>query len=113
MRKPIMSRTMVVTQYVALCIDVQTEETFDNAGELPRTYKTPEKLLKAVKATVETDRVKVCFIKSSNVAKKLYAMPEQIFLDNAKEITGRSAAEVAVLFDADIEDVEPSTETAE
>ena len=112
MRKPIMSRTMTVTQFTALCIDVQSEETFENVGELPRTYKTPEKLLKAVKANVETDRVKVCYVKSSTVAKKLYAMPEETFLKNAKEITGRSAAEVAVLFGADIDDVE-APETAE
>ncbi len=112
MRKPIMSRTMTVTQYTALCIDVETEETFDNVGELPRTYKTPEKLMKAVKNAVETDRVKVCYVKSSTVAKKLYAMPEQTFLDNAKEITGRSAAEVAVLFGADVDDIE-APETAE
>ena len=112
MRKPIMSRTMTVTQYTALCIDVETEETFDNVGELPRTYKTPEKLMKAVKNAVETDRVKVCYVKSSAVAKKLYAMPEQTFLDNAKEITGRSAAEVAILFGADVDDIE-APETAE
>lgn len=109
MRKPMMTRTMTVTQYTALCIDIKSEETFDNAGELPRTYKTPEKLLKAVKANVETDDVKVCYVKSSNVAKKLYAMTEETFLANAVEITGRSAAETAKLFGADVEDVEEAT----
>lgn len=106
MRKAIISRTMIVTVVKALCVDVETEETFVNEQEIPRKYNDSKKLEKAVRNAIETDRVKVCYIQSAEPKKKLYAMTEQDFLNNAKEITGRSAAETAALFGADeIEEV--------
>lgn len=101
MRKAIISRTMLVTRVKAFCVDVETQETFTNEEELPRTFKDAKKLEKAVRSAVETDRVKVAYIISADVCKKLYAMTEDDFLHNAKEITGRSAAETAKLFGAD------------
>lgn len=101
MRKAIISRTMLVTAVKAFCVDVETQETFENEQEIPRTYKDPKKLEKAVRSAVETDRVKMAYIISAEPKKKLYAMTEEDFLTHSKEITGRSAAETAILFGAD------------
>lgn len=98
MRKPIISRTMKVTFVKAKCYDVESDEAFEYEDEIPRTYKDEKVLLKAVKSYVETDRVKVLKILETEARSHLYAMTERTFMNNATEITGRSAAETAALF---------------
>lgn len=106
MRKPIISRTMVTTEVTAKCVDVESEEVFENVQEIPRTYKDAKKLEKAVREAVETDRIKVVKILSAVEKKHLYAMSEQTFINNAQEISGYSAAETAKLFGTTPEELE-------
>lgn len=98
MRKPIISRTMEVTKVKSFCVDLDTQETFENDSELPRKYPTREKLEKALRKEIDTDKVRFCYIISSAVEKKLYAMTEQEFLNHAKVVNDRSAAALAELF---------------
>lgn len=106
MRKPIISRTMTTTLVKCKCIDVETDEQFENEQEIPRTYSDSKKLEKAVKEAVETDRVKVYKILETKECKRIYAMTEQQFINSAVEISGRSAAETAKLFGAKPEEIE-------
>ena len=98
MRKPIISRTMSVTNVKCFCVHLDTQETFEYDGQLPRTYSTREKLEKACRKVIDTDEVRMCFVMESSEEKILYAMTEQKFLENATRVTDRSAAGVAALF---------------
>lgn len=106
MRKPIVSRTMTNTVVKCKCIDVESEEVFEYEQEIPRTYADAKKLDKAVREAVETDRVKVIKILETQEVSRLYAMSEQTFINNAIEISGRSAAETAALFGAKPDEIE-------
>jgi len=109
MRKPIVSRSMKVTAIKVKCYDLEKDEPFDLEREIPRTYKDDASLLKAVKSYVENDTTKVLKILSAEQSTKLYAMSEQTFMENALEITGRSAAETAALFGTTPEELEVET----
>lgn len=98
MRKPIISRTMVVTKGKAFCVHLATQETFEYDFELPRTYPTAAKLEKALRKEIDTDECRFCYIIKSDTEKKLYAMTEQDFLKNAKQVTDRSAEALKALF---------------
>lgn len=98
MRKPIISRTMVVTNVKCFCVDLTSQETFEYTDTLPRSYSTREKLEKACRKIIDSDRVRFCYVMEANEEKRLYAMTEQKFLENATRVTDRSAAGVAALF---------------
>ncbi len=106
MRKPIISRNMTVTVCTVLCASKKDDTVFTKTVEVPRKHKKPEKLLKIVKSFVESEDndTVVCYIKSSEIKQKLYAMPEETFLRYATEIASRSADDVAILFQKGEED---------
>ena len=101
MRKPIISRTMTVTNVRALCVHLSTQETFEYTATLPRSYPTREKLEKAVRKLVDSDETRFCYVMEANEEKILYAMREEDFLANAKKVTDRSAAGISALFGED------------
>lgn len=98
MRKPIISRTMTVTNVKCFCVHLDTQETFEYTDTLPRSYATREKLEKACRKLIDTDEVRFCYLISSNEEKILYAMTEELFLKTATRVADRSAAGVAALF---------------
>lgn len=103
MRKPIISRTMIITKVKAFCVHLSTQETFEFDTQLPRSYPSREKLEKAVRKMVDTDEVRFCYIMEASEEKQLYAMTEADFLAHATRVNDRSAAGVAALFGADAE----------
>lgn len=98
MRKPIVSRTVEVTEILAKIADTRTGETHDENFIIARHFQDPRKLERYFRDYVETATRKVCFIISTKQTVKMFAMSENDFVNSATEITGRSAAETRILF---------------
>ena len=103
MRKPIISRTMTVTNVRCFCVHLDTQETFEYTATLPRSYATREKLEKAVRKLVDSEETRFCYVMEANEEKILYAMREEDFLSHATKVTDRSAAGIAALFGEEAE----------
>lgn len=83
-RKPMVTRTIITTKVIVLCLDVNSAEPFSETVTLPRTYKDEKKLLKSVEEVINTDTVKAVHIVSKKEIETLYGMTEQDFINNAK-----------------------------
>lgn len=83
-RKPMVTRTIITTKVIVLCLDVNSAEPFNETVTLPRTYKDEKKLLKSVEEVINTDIVKAVHIVSKKEIETLYGMTEQDFINNAK-----------------------------
>lgn len=82
-RKPMVTRTIIITKVNVLCLDLQSAEPFNKVVTLPRTYKDDKKLLKKVEEVVNTDAVKPVHIVDKEEIETLYGMSEQNFIDHA------------------------------
>ena len=82
-RKPMVTRTIVITKVNVLCLDIQSAEPFNKVVTLPRTYKDEKKLLKKVEEVVNTDDIKAVHIVDKEEVETLYGMTEQDFITNA------------------------------
>lgn len=83
-RKPMVTRTIITTKVIVLCLDVNSAEPFNETVTLPRTYKDDKKLLKSVEEVINTDSVKAVHIVDKKEIETLYGMTEQDFINNAK-----------------------------
>nr|DAJ97967.1 MAG TPA: hypothetical protein [Caudoviricetes sp.] len=83
-RKPMVTRTIITTKVIVLCLDVNSAEPFNETVTLPRTYKDDKKLLKSVEEVINTDTVKAVHIVDKKEIETLYGMTEQDFINNAK-----------------------------
>lgn len=86
------TRTIVATKAIVLCLNVQTGEPCNTLITVPRTYKDNEALLKKVKPLIETDSVKAVHIVSTEEIETLYGMTEQEFIQRAKVLPPRNSA---------------------
>lgn len=91
-RIPMVTRTIVATKTKVMCLDVEAGEPFIKVVDVPRTYKDNEALLKKVKPLIETDTVKAVHIVDTEEIETLYGMPEQEFIQYAKVLPPRNAA---------------------
>lgn len=83
-RKPMVTRTIITTKVIVLCLNVNSAEPFNETVTLPRTYKDDKKLLKSVEEVINTDTVKAVHIVDKKEIETLYGMTEQDFINNAK-----------------------------
>lgn len=90
-REPKVTRTIVTTKAVLMCVDTETAEVFNKEVVLPRTYASEEKLLKKAKAVVENDTTKVVSVVSKDEVSTLYGMSEQVFIEHAEVLPPREA----------------------
>lgn len=84
-RKPVISRTMLVTKAVVLCVDRKSEKTVNVSMLLPRTYKDEKNLLAAAEKHVSRNRIPVKVI-STETAVERFGMTEDVFLKYAKKL---------------------------
>lgn len=91
-REPMVTRTFKTTKVVALCMDVVNCEPVNKEATLPRTYADEKKLMKATKAAIETDEIKVVQIVSAEEIETLYGMKEQDFINSASILPPRTEA---------------------
>lgn len=78
------TRTIKTTNALIFVVNTETEETAFENVILPTVYKTQDKLLAAAKEMVETDVIRVGFVKGFSVEENLYSMPEAEFIRHAK-----------------------------
>lgn len=89
-RTPMVTRTIVTTKAVIMCLDVEAGEPFNKEVTLPRTYKDEKALLKKVKPLVETDTIKAVHVVDTEEVETLYGMTEQEFIENAQILPPRA-----------------------
>ncbi len=85
-RKPMVTRTIITTKVNVLCMDLEHTEPCNKCVILPRTYKTDEKLFKAVSEEVNNDKLKAVQIVDKEEVETLYGMSEQDFINNAVKL---------------------------
>lgn len=95
-RKPMVTRTIITTKVIVLCLDVNSAEPFNKTVTLPRTYKDDKKLLKTVEEVINTDTVKAVHIVDKKEIETLYGMTEQDFINNAKILDPATRKEAEV-----------------
>lgn len=95
-RKPMITRTIITTKVIVLCLDVNSAEPFNETVTLPRTYKDGKKLLKSVEEVINTDTVKAVHIVDKKEIETLYGMTEQDFINNAKILDPATRKEAEV-----------------
>lgn len=95
-RKPMVTRTIITTKVIVLCLDVNSAEPFNETVTLPRTYKDDKKLLKTVEEVINTDTVKAVHIVDKKEIETLYGMTEQDFINNAKILDPATRKEAEV-----------------
>lgn len=82
-RKRMVTRTILTTKVNVLCMDTQTCEACNKDVVLPRTFKDNDKVLKAVKAVVDTPTFKVVDVVDVETVETLYGMDEQKFINES------------------------------
>lgn len=90
-RIPQVTRTITTTKASVLCLDLETKQTVTISVTIPRTYKDEAAILKAVKATIETETLKAVHIVDTSVEETLYGMTEAEFIANATPLPARGS----------------------
>lgn len=97
MRKPLISRTMTISEVTAEVVDLITEDMFEIRDILPRTFNNEREAEKAIQARLPEGQ-KVVRIVKVDVIQALYAMSEQVFLDHAHRIEGYKVSQTGEVF---------------
>lgn len=93
-RKPMVTRTIITTKVIVLCLDINSAEPFNETVTLPRTYKDDKKLLKSAEEVINSDTVKAVHIVDKKEIETLYGMTEQDFINNARILDPATRKEV-------------------
>lgn len=88
-RTPMITRTLTATVCTVLCCDVEAGDTIIETVTVPRTYKTDEALMKALRPLIETEQIKPVHIQTKEVTETLYGMTEAEFMEHAKVLPPR------------------------
>lgn len=88
-RIPMVTRTIITTKANVLCLNIEQGEPFNKIVEVPRTYKSDEELLTAVKSVAETETEKCVHIVDKEEIETLYGMTEQEFIKYASVLPPR------------------------
>ena len=86
-REAMVTRTFKTSVATVLCLDVENAQPIVATAILPREYKDEKSLMKATKAALETETLKVVKVKGIEPKETLYGMPESEFIAHAKVIT--------------------------
>lgn len=81
-RLPVVSRTITTFKTTVICLDVTQDKPFEKTIYLSGRLKNTE-IKQAAEKKLNTESVKVAYIKSVEPETKLYAMTEQEFIDTA------------------------------
>lgn len=92
-RVPMVTRTIITTKVIVMCLDIERGEPFNKTVVVPRTYKDDEKLLKKVKEVLETETLKPVHIVDKEEIETLYGMKEQDFIEHAEVLPPRTSSE--------------------
>ena len=84
MRKSMVTRTIISTQVIALCVNPQTAETFEQEFTLTGKNDDKDKVLKRVSKLYNTDDCTIVAIRNLKEVNELYGMDEADFIKGAK-----------------------------
>lgn len=83
-RIPMVTRTIITTKCLTVCMNTETQEIKEIELSLPRTYKDEATVLKVLKKVYEDDVNKVVYVKNIDTVETLYGMLETDFISSAK-----------------------------
>ena len=86
MRKPMVTRTIITTFVIALCVNPHTAETFEEEFILTGEIADKDKVLKRVSELYNTDECTVVAIRNLKEVNVLYGMDEADFIAGAKKL---------------------------
>lgn len=95
MRKPMITRTITITEATLLMADTVAAEMHNVTVTLPRNYKDNDAILKAARPLVETDTDKAVSVVSVSTKETLYGMTEVDFIQAATIMPARAARNTA------------------
>jgi hypothetical protein len=105
MRKPMVTRTIISTKAVALCVNPQTADTFEKVFMLNGKIDDKAKALKKLSKDYNTDDCTIIAVRDLAEINELYGMDEADFIAGAKILDPATRKE--------IETEQADTETAE
>lgn len=88
-RERMVTRTVMVTEVVVMCLNVTTAQVEINTYELTGSYDDNATALKTVKKLYETDELKCVTVQEMVGKEILYGMPEIEFIKLAKVLPPR------------------------
>lgn len=94
MRKPMVTRTIISTQVIALCVNPQTAETFEQEFTLTGKIADKGKVLKRVSKQYNTDDCTIVAIRELKEVNELYGMDEADFIKGAKILDPATRKEI-------------------
>lgn len=94
MRKPMVTRTIILTSITALCVNPQTAETFDQEFTLTGKITDKDKVLKRVSKLYNTDDCTIVAIRNLKEVNELYGMDEVDFIAGAKILDPATRKEI-------------------
>lgn len=86
MKEIMVTRTVLGTRAIVLCLNTETAEPFNQEVKLPSTYKDNTKMMKEISKIIDTDEVKAVKVVDSYIEEKRYGMPLSHFMAGAHEL---------------------------
>ena len=94
-RERMVTRTVIATQVIALCLNIETAEPFNKDVTLSGTFKDKQAIEKAAKKVIDNDTEKCVTVVEYHETETLYGMSEQKFIELAKVLPPRGTSEQA------------------
>lgn len=94
MRKPMVTRTIISTKVVALCVNPQTADTFEKVFMLSGKIDDKAKVLRKLSKDYNTDDCTIVAVRGIAEVNKLYGMDETDFIAGAKILDPATRKEV-------------------
>lgn len=92
-RVPMVTRTIVATKITALCLNIETGESFNETVTVSGTFKDERSMLKAAEKLINTETERAVHIVFSEEIETLYGMTEQEFIQSAQVLPPRGKKE--------------------
>ena len=94
-RERMVTRTVIATQVIALCLNIETAEPFNKDVTLSGTFKDKQAIEKAAKKVIDNDTEKCVTVVEDHETETLYGRSEQKFIELAKVLPPRGTSEQA------------------
>lgn len=112
-RTRMVTRTINVSEVIALTVDVTTSKVYNISYELTGNTYTNDTALKAIKKVYETDTTKIVSIVAITEREELYGMLETDFLKSAKKLDNETRKFLEEDTDEEPIEEEPTVEATE
>lgn len=92
-RERMVTRTVIATKVIVLCLNIETAEPFNKDVTLSGTFKDKQAVERAAKKVIDNDTVKCVTVVEYHEIETLYGMTEQKFIELAKVLPPRGTSE--------------------